>query len=167
MPKSETVDRVNIRVADEVFIATALLHRENPERDSFTIPEIVDRAAKENLHGFPRPGVGVHAWRHCVANAVPDPNRYKMLYATSRHTRRLLRSTDDVHPQRTGKTWPDPDQIPERYRELVDWVKEQFGESSMSGQWLGGVLELRGAGAKLWSSEDADDYVRRLREDWT
>jgi alpha-maltose-1-phosphate synthase len=33
-------------------------------------------------------------------------------------------------------------------------------------QWLGGLSQMRGIGKKLWSSEDPDEYVRRLREGW-
>jgi hypothetical protein len=28
------------------------------------------------------------------------------------------------------------------------------------------LLQLRGSGKKLWAEEHADEYVRRLREDW-
>ena len=33
----------SIKVADEVWIGTALLHREQPARESFSTAEIVDR----------------------------------------------------------------------------------------------------------------------------
>jgi uncharacterized protein (DUF1778 family) len=36
-----------VKVADEVWIATALLHHENPSRSDFTLSEIVERAEKE------------------------------------------------------------------------------------------------------------------------
>lgn len=161
------LERMTIKVADEVLIATALLHRENPEREDFTISEIVERAEKENLAGELRPGVRVHADLHCVANKPPNPARYRMLYATGKRTRRLLLSKDDVHPGRTGKVWPDPEDIPEQYRELIDWAKQRFGTGTpRRDQWLSGVLQLRGLGRDLWRDEDADDYVRKLRENW-
>lgn len=89
-----TTKRPVIKIADEVFIATALLHRENPDREDFTIGEIVERAAKENLVGELRRGVRVHASLHCVANRAPNLGRYRMLYATGDRTRRLLQSSD-------------------------------------------------------------------------
>src|SRR5579871_63206 len=92
-----------LKVADEAFLATALLHREHPERLDFTISEIVERAAQENLHGELRPGVRVHVTLHCVANLAPNSANLRMLYATGKRTRRLLLSSDDVHPGRTGK----------------------------------------------------------------
>jgi hypothetical protein len=73
-----------IKVADEVWLATALLHRENPSRNDFTLNEIVERAAKEGIVDERRPGVYVHAALHCVANRPPKPARYRMLYETRR-----------------------------------------------------------------------------------
>ena len=150
-----------------MFIATALLHRENPKRPDFTISEIVERAAKENLFGELRPGVRVHASLHCVANRAPNPGRYRMLYATGERTRRLLRSGDDEHPGRTGKIWPDPEEVPSRYAELIQWAKQQYGKpSSHQARWLDGVLQMRGLGRELWRGENPDEYVRKLRENW-
>ena len=86
--------RVALKVADEAWLATALLHRENRERSDFTINEIVERAAKESVYGELRPGVRVHATLHCVANLRPNPGRYRMLFATGKSTRRLFRAGD-------------------------------------------------------------------------
>ena len=74
-----------IRVADEVWIATALLHRQYPDRKDFTVGEIVRRAESEKVTGAEslRPGVQVHAYLHCVANKPPNPGRYRMLVETS------------------------------------------------------------------------------------
>jgi hypothetical protein len=158
---------VEIRVADEVFIATALLHKENPDRDDFSISEIVARVAMENLFGELRPGVRVHASLHCVANRAPNPARLRMLYATGDHTRRLLRSSDDVHPARTGKIWPDPQSVPPQYRDLIEWARQRYGKDSpRPTRWIDGIFHLRGLGRELWRGEDPDEYVRKLRENW-
>ena len=45
------------KVADEVWIILALLHRENPKREDFTVTEIVERARQEKISGELRPGV--------------------------------------------------------------------------------------------------------------
>ncbi len=156
-----------IKVADEVFLATALLHRDHPERDDFTIREIVERAARENLFGELRPGVRVHASLHCVANRAPNPGRYRMLYATGKRTRRLLRSGDDVHPGRTRKIWPDREEVPESHRDLIDWARQRYGnDAPRRTRGLEGILQLRGMGRDLWRDEDPDEYVRKLREPW-
>ena len=166
MSQSRT-EPVDVKVADEVFLVTAALHRENPDREDFTISEIVARAARENLTGELRPGVRVHASLHCVANKAPNPGRYRMLYATDKRTRRLLRSGDDVHPLRTGKIWPEPEDVPTKYRELLEWAKRRYGTSPpVTTRWLEGIFQLRGIGRQLWRNEDPDEYVRRLRENW-
>jgi hypothetical protein len=160
---------IEIKVADETFIATALLHRENPERADFTISEIVNRAQKEHLTEALRPGVRVHATLHCVANRAPNPGRYRMLYATGRDRRRLLQSGDDVHPDRKdGKTWPDPEEVPLKYHELIEWAKQRYRRENVAtpSTWLDGILQLRGMGRELWKDEDPDEYVRKLRENW-
>lgn len=160
-------ERLETKVADEVFVVTALLHRENPDREDFTIREIVERAERENLAGELRPGVRVHASLHCVANKAPNPGRYRMLYATGERTRRLLRAGDDVHPERTGKMWPEAKDVPERYRESIEWAKRRHGTGGPKAKrWLDGIFALRGMGKALWRGEDPDEYVRKLREDW-
>ena len=158
---------LDTRVADEVYLATALLHREQPEREDFTVSEIVNRAAKENIAGELRPGVRVHATLHCVANRAPNPGRYRMLYATGPSTRRLLLAGDDIHPGRTGKMWPDPEAVPPAYRELIGWGKQHYTKGNpRASRWLGGVLELFGTGKEMYRDEDPDEYVRKLREGW-
>jgi hypothetical protein len=157
-----------IKVADEVFIATALLQRESPNRDDFTIDEIVDRVALENLYGRLRPGVRVHVLQHSVANKKPNPGRWRTLYATGRDTRRLLRSTDEVHPERTWKIWPALEEVPIKFHELIEWAQKQFGTGGKGddNRWLGGVLALRGLGRGQWKDEDPDAHVDRLRAGW-
>lgn len=183
--------RTEITCTTEVFIATVLLHKEQAQREDFTIQEIVDRAAKENLAGRLRSGVNVHASQHCVANRKPNPSRHKMLYATGKHTRRLLLPMDDVHPERTGKIFPEREEVPEKYLSLLEWAKKRYERGTVverraslhSGRTapasvkgsvvpeqphsrLQALLDLRLAGIHLANNEDPDDYVRRLREGW-
>ena len=65
--------RQSTKVADEVWIAVALLHRENPKREDFTVTEIVERARREKIAGGLRPGFQVHVYLHCVANRPAQP----------------------------------------------------------------------------------------------
>ena len=175
--------------AVEVFLATALLHQEQPGRSEFTIQEIVNRAARENITGELRSGVGVHTSQHCVANKAPNPGKHRMLFATGKHTRRLLLPDDEVHPGRTGKILPDAGEIPEKYLPLLHWAKKRYEESgSVAGggraandqrptrpssapaktadQWLGSLLEMEGLGKEYWKGVDPDEFVRKLREGW-
>ena len=178
-----------ITCAAEVFIATALLHQEQPKRSDFAIKEIVSRAAREDIAGGMRPGVSVHASQHCVANRPPNPARNRMLFATGTRTRRLLLPSDEIHPERTGKIFPEPGDIPTKYLPLLAWAKKRYddhaiGEGSghsagSSGpgnkqntgmqkpeRWLESLFELEGLGKEHWKNVDPDEFVRHLREGW-
>jgi hypothetical protein len=154
-----------LRVADETWIATALLHREHPEREDFTEHEIVARSRKENILGSLRPGVSVHVNAHCVANRPPSPAGLRMLYETRRGMRRLYRESDQPHPDRHGKIVPKRDDIPTPYRYLLDWYEVEYARAGKEG-WLSGIFEMVGAGKEVFAGEDPDEYVRRLREGW-
>ena len=157
-----------VRVADEVWIATALLHRQHPRRDDFTVGEIVQRAEAEMVTGVGRlrPGVQVHAYLHCVANKAPNPGRYRMLVETTKGRRRLFRPGDPCHPLRaSGKDVPDAREIPPAYGALLDWYRRNYVGAD-GGSDADPILSLRGMGKAIWAQEDADAYVNRLREGW-
>ena len=157
----------SIKVADEVWLATALLHRENPRREDFTVQEIVERATAEAIHDDVRPGIYVHALQHCVANRAPNPGRYRMLYETSKGRRRLFRRDDSYHPDREGgKVLPNKDEVPEKYRDLIDWYETKFKRTVKRDREIDPLLGLRGMWKGLWKDETPDDYVRNLRKDW-
>lgn len=162
-----THSKTSVKVADETWIATALLHRENPQRSGFTVQEIVARAEKEQMTGQLRPGVRVHAALHCVANRPPNPGRYRMLFATGKDTRRLYRPGDTYHPNREdSKTVPQRTEIPESYRFLLDWYEKEYASGQLPGKAQDSILSLRGLGKELWKGVDPDEYVRQLREGW-
>lgn len=157
-----------IRVADEVWIATALLHRQHPEQDDFTVGEIVRRAEAEKANGAGRlrPSVQVHAYLHCVANKAPNPGRYRMLVETTKGRRRLFRPGDPCHPLRaSGKDVPDAREVPPVYGALLDWYRREYVGAD-GGNDADPILSLRGMGKEIWAQEDADTYVNRLREGW-
>lgn len=156
----------SIRVADEVWIAVARLHRNHPWRADFTIDEIMEQAetAKVAGHGPLRPSVRAHICLYCVANRPPNPGRYRVLLETRAGRRRLFRPGDPCHPGRSaGKHVPKRREIPACHRELLDWyVAEYVPRTSVDA--LDPILALRGSG--LWADEAADDYVRRVRSGW-
>jgi hypothetical protein len=157
--------RAALRVADEVWVATALLHREFPKRADFTIQEIVDRAEKERLHPELRPGVYVHVVQHCVANRRANPGRYRMLYETRPRYRRLFLPGDDWHVDRKeGRTAPVADALPEKHRDLLGWY-DRWSRKHASGV-EDPILGLRGLGGELWQGQPLDDYVTQLRQGW-
>ncbi len=158
---------IQTKVADEVWIAAALLQREHPRREDFSIEEVMERAAKEAGKEPLRPGVYVHVVQHCVANRPPNPGRYRMLFETSSGRRRLFRSGDNYDPAREGaKTVPDVDDIPTEYRNLLDWYRDWNRDTLEDKIKNDPLLALRGSGKELWADEHADEYVRRLREGW-
>lgn len=155
-----------VRVADEVWVAAALLHREQPNQPDFSIEEIVERAKREAIGGPLRPGVYVHVVQHCVANRPPNPARYRMLFETGAGRRRLFRKGDAYHPARAGaKVTPSPEDLPKRYRELLAWYEDWCSKTECAPE-ADPLLALLGSGKHLWQDEHADDYVRRLREGW-
>jgi hypothetical protein len=162
-----TLSRTRIKVADEVWIITALLHRENPSRADFSIEEIMERAKKEQVAGAIRPGVYVHVVQHCVANRHPNPARYRMLLETRPGRRRLFHKGDSYHPARDGsKSIPKQEEIPAEYSELLRWYSDWSEAATTSSLGTDPLLALAGSGKTLWADEHADEYVRRLREGW-
>ena len=156
-----------VKVADEVWIATVLLHREHPEAADFSLEEIVERARKEGLYKPLRRGVYVHAVQHCVANRPPNPGRYRMLVESAPGRRRLFRSGDSYDPRREGaKIVPETDEIPQGYAGLLTWYWDWAAKATSASLQNDPLLALRGSGKQVWAGEHADDYVRRLREGW-
>ncbi len=157
----------SLKVADEVWIASALLHREHPEATDFSIGEIVDRARREGLLEPLRPGVYVHVVQHCVANRRPNPGRYRMLFETSEGRRRLFRKGDPYNLEREGaKTKPEPEGLPPMYSGLLSWYQDWCNEALRSQIENDPLLRSQGSGKHLWSDEPADEYVNRLRDNW-
>jgi hypothetical protein len=154
-------------VADEVWIATAFLHKENPAKADFGIEEILNRAASAAPAGPQRPGVYVHVVQHCVANRPANPGKYRMLIETGSGRRRLFRKGDAYHPSREGgKIHPNADEIPAEYEELLQWYEEWSSAAGGAAAERDPLLSLSGSGSRLWSDEHADAYVSRLREGW-
>ncbi len=157
----------SIRVADEAWVGLALLHRENPERESFTAREILDRVKSEGATSELRPGVQVHIYLHNVANVEPNSARYRMFWKLADDTYRLVRPGDHAHPSRRGKTKPERGELPEQYRHLLDWYEQEYcARESAAKEDDDPILQMRGAGKEIWADTNADDYVRGLRSNW-
>ena len=159
--------KARLKIADEVWIIAALLHRDHPERSDFSTEEIVERAKKEAIAGPIRPGLYVHVVQHCVANRPPNPARYRILFETTSGRRRLFRKGDAYHPAREGaKITPNPEDLPQDYRGLLAWYRDWCSTISRAAPEIDPLLDLAGSGRHLWEDEHTDAYVRRLREGW-
>ena len=126
---------MDIKVADQAWIAAALLHREQPERSDFQLREIIGRAARE--FGFPpteRKGVWQHLVGHSVASNAPTPARHRMLTKTGRGRRRLFRDGDPVNSERDGKITPAAEDIPTKYQSLLAWYKSEYNHKRVEPQ---------------------------------
>lgn len=113
-----------MRVADKAWIGLALLHKENPSRKDFKNEEVLSRARQE--FGELPPGVQVHLSSHAVATTTPSSGRYKMVTRTGRGRVRLFRKGDPAHPERTDKSVPRLEELPEKYHPLVRWYEEEY-----------------------------------------
>jgi hypothetical protein len=157
----------DLKLADEVWIATALLHKEHPQQPDFSVEEIVDRVKSEGLTEPLRRGVYTHVQMHCVANRPPEPNRYRMLLETAPGRRRLFRPGDPYDQRREGsKITPSPAEIPEKYKPLLRWYSEWSKSDKDRKGRFDALLSLVGSGRDLWAKEHADEYVNRLRAGW-
>jgi hypothetical protein len=162
----DTVEK-SIRVADEAWLALALLHHEHPNRDSFSAKEILDRVKTEQASPELRPGVQVHIYLHNVANAEPNSAKYRMFYKLGDDTYRLYRPTDPAHPARKGKMIPERDELPARYHYLLDWYEREYcTKQSAAKEEDDPILQMRGVGKEIWADTNADEYVQSLRSDW-
>jgi len=118
---------MDIKVADEVWIGTALLHYEKPSAKSFSNNQILYRIKQENIFGAIRPDIQTHIISHCVANKPAQPNRCRMLYSLRDGTKRLFRDTDNCDLSRVnGKTKPNEEDVPEKYRYLLNWYNGEY-----------------------------------------
>jgi len=157
-------DRSAVSIADEVWIATALLHREHPDSADFSLQEIAARLRREGVASEVRAGVQPHISQHCVANRPPNPATLRMLLETGKSRRRLFRPGDPFDAGRAaGRTHPKREDVPAEYRPLLDWYEKEWAPESTTDP----LLDLARRQKDVWHEVDADRYVRELREGWS
>jgi len=118
-------------IADSVWLATAMLHRENALAQDFSVREIIQKVSAAHLIDGFKPGLSVFTSKHCVANKPPNPLRHRILLETTRGRRRLFREGDPFHADRKdGRIRPEPGDLPEEYRSLVDWYDTIYAHAS-------------------------------------
>lgn len=159
-----------MKVADELYLALALLHQEQPDMAAFTVDEVIRRAEQEGFGSRPE-SLRAHAHGHAAANLPPGKNgRYRLLFKQEDGRVRLLRASDYVHPDRHLKLYPELQDIPEKYHQLVAWAKKVSEQGAYDANtrdgWLAGLRQLRGLGRDAWRGVNPDEYVRNLREGW-
>ena len=113
----------------EVWLATALLHRENPTRNDFTLPEIRAKVVELNPKRASQPGLGTYLSSHCVAGKKRQDRSInaRILTDTGRARRRLFRAGDHYDASRKeGKVRPTAQEVPPQYRGLIDWYDKVY-----------------------------------------
>ena len=155
----------DLKVADAVWVGTALLHEKYPKHERFTTDEIVDFVVQQRLTKGAYKSIWQHVNQHCVANRKPQPNRVCMLFALGHGDRRLFRPGDRRDEGRAGApTHPEWNDLPQQYQYLRHWYEEWV--RAAEGTASDPLLDLVGTGTAIWKNEHADEYVARLRENW-
>ncbi|MBI4874981.1 MAG: hypothetical protein HY822_10155 [Acidobacteria bacterium] len=158
---------MKLTIGDRIWIACALLHREQPGRISFDRAEIVGKLGEVGLAPPNADSLRTHLSRHSIAGKKPDPDTLRVRSREEDGTLRLYRAGDPVHPGReSGKTNPDPEALPEAYRGLLDWYRLEYcaGLTPAAGD---PILALRGVGKQVWRElGGGDEFVRGLRANW-
>ena len=151
-----------IRVADEVWIATALLHRERPRETDFSLKDIAARIEREGLTDDPR--AGIYPASVGPLRREPAAQRRHLSDAVRERLRRddgFSAVATHYHPKREGgKTAPERDQIPGKYHRLLDWYEREWTPAQPADP----LIALADRHQDLWTGVDADVYVRSLRE---
>jgi hypothetical protein len=155
------INPANLTVTNAVWVATALLHKNYPERDGFTPEEIVHVVKDFNLTERSEDSIWTHVRQHSVANKRPQPNTVCMLFDPGGGLRRLFRSGDKAYPGKNeSRTHPRWEDLPTEYQHLRRWYEEEW--NGVGGGENDPLLALVGT----WKDEPADEYVAHLRENW-
>ena len=161
-------------LADRIWIAVALLHRELPNHEDFSKDEIRSKLDELGLTTpGERPSVHPHLKQHMVANAPPSTTKkYRMLFGTPSGNLRLYRPGDSVdigrQSHRSPKYAPNRSDIPPKYHALLDWY-EEWNRTASPNQPANyeddPLIRLIGSGKHIWADEHADEYVENLRRE--
>jgi hypothetical protein len=169
MVKEAVRREAHILVADEAWVALAMLQRAHPGRHSFSAKEIIEQVKIEHAHPELRPGVQAHIYQHNVANLEPNSAQYRMFYRLEDDTLRLFRPGDRAFASRKGKIIPDRSDLPEKYHDLLDWYEREYSQHQPRrgrDEANDPVLQMWGLGKDIWANTSADDFVRNLRSGW-
>ena len=168
----EMTDEVRVRVVEEVWIATCLLHLDFPDRLDFSVDEISLRTEQERITEKKRSSASIrtHVSLHCVANKPSNSCNVRYLYETSRGRRRLFNPADPFHDDRKdGQQLPRTEELPDRYKFLLGlhWLKFVGLEATEKNKGLLELIRLPELGNTDWLQRTADEHVAMLRSNWT
>ncbi len=164
LPHAHLVARsYDLPPSDAVWIATALLHYEHPDRQSFPSDGIVSSVLQHGLTHATRTVVADFVDRLAVSNRKPEveTERVSMLFALPDGTRRVFQTLDSVERERWGAAGhPAWETLPQEFYYLRDWY-ERWDQASIDAS-PDPLLRLVGS----WTYGGADEYVASLRQGW-
>lgn len=170
---SVTSVKTDLRLADRIWLAVAMLHKLHPNSIAFNKADIRDQLDKSGLGSGTNPlSVNAHLKQHLVANVPPSAGKYTMLFETRFGQLRLYRPGDfiDSHRRlgRGSKCSPKREEVPQQYHPLLDWYEEwcrEHGANTALDWEHDPLIQLIGSGAHVWADEHADEYVENLRRE--
>lgn len=122
-----------LSVANLIWIAVALLHTENKEKDVFQVKQIFQKAKDLGLSHAADETLMMHISLHCVANAKAQPNKHRKLFRITSGWYRLYRTGDPYDISREkGRTTPLAEEIPQEYRYLIEWYNNEYSKKQSS-----------------------------------
>jgi hypothetical protein len=154
-----------VTIADTVWLATALLEKENPRTPGFSYETILKRVFDLNKSLKPT-SVHAHLNTHCIASKKANPATLRMLTENADGTLRLFRSGDPCHAtRRAGRTQPKPHALPAEYHSLLRPQSNEPPPLCYS-EDEDPLLALSGVGKEMWESLGGGEaFIRAIRAD--
>ena len=116
-----------------VWLATALLHRDNPQSDAFSAKEIFYKVKELDLLSVSDSTINMHITSHCVASGKESPDRHRKLTRVRAGWYRLFKEGDSFHETRsTGQTAPLTGMLPLRFKDVIDWYNREYNVTNVS-----------------------------------
>jgi hypothetical protein len=154
-----------VTIADTIWLATALLEKENPRAAGFSYETILEKVS--DLDATLKPGsVHAHLSAHCIASKRASPATLRILTENPDGTLRLFRLGDHYHgTRRVGRTQPKPHAIPSEYHSLLQ-PEDNLAEPFRFLPEEDPILALTGVGKEMWKRLGGGEaFLRAVRED--
>lgn len=152
-------------IGDTIWLAVALLEKENPKALGFSQETILKKVFALNRSLKPI-SVQAHVNAHCVASKKANSATLRILTENPDGTLRRFRLGDPYHPTRQrGRTQPKPHSLPAEYHSLLrpEDTREMPSQFSVEED---PILALSGVGKEMWRKLGGGEaFIRALRED--
>jgi hypothetical protein len=166
LPTTAPDTELHLSIADTIWLATALLHRENPKARGFDHRTILRKVTELDPFLNSR-SVSTHLSTHCIASKAANPATLRTLTETSEGLLRLYHDGDPCHPtRRSGRALPKPNTLPDRYRDLLSSYADSRPAQNIVPAEEDPILGISGVGKEMWSKlGGGESFIRDLREE--